>query len=224
MHILLAAATRQEIEPALHILQQPGFQLPDHQVEILITGVGSIATTYQLTQTILERKPDFLLQAGIAGSFDPVYPPGSIVLIKEEVTGDTGVEENNTFNDLFDMGFQPINAAPYTGRGLVNPRWTGWQFPGLPWVKGISVNEVTTRPARITLLQQKYAPVVESMEGAAFHYVSLQQEIPFLQLRSVSNFVGERDKSKWTIKRSIDVLNKQLIHILQSPLLSDNKT
>lgn len=59
-------------------------------------------------------------------------------------------------------------------------------------------------------------PVVESMEGAAFHYVCLQQQIPFIQLRSISNEIGERDKSKWEMKKAITQLNEKLIDLLNS--------
>jgi futalosine hydrolase len=48
------------------------------------------------------------------------------------------------------------------------------------------------------------------MEGAALHYVALMEKIPFLQLRSLSNFVGERDKNKWLMKEAIINLNLEL--------------
>ncbi len=49
------------------------------------------------------------------------------------------------------------------------------------------------------------------MEGAAFHYACLQENIPFLQLRSISNYVEVRDKSKWKIQLAIKELNDTLI-------------
>ncbi len=48
------------------------------------------------------------------------------------------------------------------------------------------------------------------MEGAAFHYVCLQEEVKFLQLRSISNAVGERDKKQWKMKEAIISLNIEL--------------
>ncbi len=58
-------------------------------------------------------------------------------------------------------------------------------------------------------------PVVESMEGAALHYTCLEEGIAFLQLRAVSNTVGERNKTKWDIRAAIDGLNDRLIRLLQ---------
>jgi futalosine hydrolase len=54
------------------------------------------------------------------------------------------------------------------------------------------------------------------MEGAALHYVCLLEKIPFLQVRSISNYIGERNKKKWNIKESINNLNKELIRLLES--------
>ena len=53
------------------------------------------------------------------------------------------------------------------------------------------------------------------MEGAAFHYVCLMKNIPFLQLRAVSNYIGERDKSKWKIAEAIEEVNKACVELLE---------
>ncbi len=52
------------------------------------------------------------------------------------------------------------------------------------------------------------------MEGAALHFVCLRERIPFLQLRTISNKIGERDKTKWNIGLAILNLNAELILLL----------
>jgi futalosine hydrolase len=54
------------------------------------------------------------------------------------------------------------------------------------------------------------------MEGAALHYVCLMEKIPFIQLRSVSNYIAERNKKNWNMKESIGNLNQALIKLLAS--------
>jgi futalosine hydrolase len=213
MDILLAAATNFEIQPTINYLADRDCLIGKNPFEVLITGIGSMSTAYWLTKTIDKHRPDLLIQAGVAGSFSNHYPPGSLVLVNEEVTGDLGVEENNEFKDVFDMGLPQIS-DPYTGKNLVNDQVEWLQQFNLPLVKAVTVNEITTRPARIQQLQQKYQPVVESMEGAAFHYIALIEKIPYIQLRAVSNMVGERDKLKWKMKEAIQLLNEQLITII----------
>jgi futalosine hydrolase len=213
MEILLVAATNFEIQPAINYLAGRDCVIGNNHFEVLITGIGSMSTTYWLTKTIAKHRPNLLIQAGIGGSFSADYPPGSIVLVKEEVTGDLGVEENNEFKDVFDMGLPQI-VEPYTGKNLENKHTALLQQYNLPLVRSVTINEITTRPVRIQQLQQKYQPVVESMEGAAFHYVALVEKIPFIQLRAISNMVGERDKSKWRMKEAIEILNEQLIKMV----------
>ncbi|MBO9201475.1 MULTISPECIES: futalosine hydrolase [Niastella] len=219
MDILLVAATNFEIQPTINYLAERDCVIGHNRFEVLTTGIGSMSTTYWLTKAIAKRRPQLMIQAGIGGSFSADYPPGSLVLIKEEVTGDLGVEENNEFKDIFDMGLPQI-VEPYTGKNLENKQVEMLQQYNLPLVKSVTVNEITTRPARIQQLQQKYQPVVEAMEGAAFHYVALVEKIPFIQLRAVSNMVGERDKSRWRMKDAIDLLNEQLLKMVNSEFVS----
>jgi futalosine hydrolase len=215
MHILLIAATSFEIQPVTNFLQQQEQPLPGHTVSIQVTGIGSMATTYHLTKSIRDKRPDYVLQAGIGGSFSQHFPPGRVVLIEKEMTGDLGVEENGVFKDLFEMGLLQDGEDAGTSKWLVNPHTVNWENQGLALVNGVTVNEITTRTSRIEQLQQNYAVTVESMEGAAFHFVCLQEAIPFLQIRSISNYVGERDKKAWKMKEAITALNDQLINILK---------
>ena len=64
-------------------------------------------------------------------------------------------------------------------------------------------------------MREKFGADIESMEGAAFHYVCLQQKIKFLQLRSISNVAGERDKTKWMMKEAINNLNIELKNLVK---------
>ena len=213
MKIGLVSATLFEIQPALRFIEELPAGFP-HQLEPVITGVGTMAVTYQVASALGRSKWDYLLQAGIGGSFSDRLSLADVVLVQEEIMGDTGVEEES-FRDLFDMGFAEADKFPYTGKGLVNPFVSGWESLSLPLVRGLTVNEITTRPARLQQLREKYAPGVESMEGAGFHYACLMQGVPFLQLRSISNQVGERNKSKWNIGGAIGTLNKALMRIIQ---------
>ena len=67
------------------------------------------------------------------------------------------------------------------------------------------------------LTQQRehtFHPGIETMEGAALHYVCLQENISFLQLRTISNVVGERDKTKWKLKEATATLHAELTKLI----------
>ncbi|MGN6490762.1 MAG: futalosine hydrolase [Agriterribacter sp.] len=217
MNILIVAATAGEVNATQEYLAEKMYQRKDCSVQLLTTGVGLVSTTYVLTKYFSKIKPDLVVQAGIAGSLHPFYPPGTVVVVKDEVFGDLGVEEEHSFKDLFDLDLAE-DSFPYSSKVLSNPHHRLLNKIKLKQVKGVSVNEITTRAGRTQQIIEKYSAGIESMEGAAFHYVCLQEAIPFVQLRAVSNFIGERDKSKWMIKEAIDNLNKELISFIR-PLL-----
>ena len=207
MQILLASATTIEIKPTIEWLDGRG--------AILITGIGSTASSYALTKYILQYKPDMIIQAGIGGSFSTKYPPGSVVLINEEVIADMGAIEDGKLIDTFDMGFAPAEEKPYAGKMLPNPNNNSY---GLDGVRGATVNAISSTASQVSMIKEKYQPVIESMEGAALHYVCLMENIPFLQLRAVSNFAGERNKANWKFKEAINNLNETLKTIISTLL------
>jgi futalosine hydrolase len=210
MHILLTAATKFEIEPMLDLLKNEPYTLNDHTIDVLITGVGQINTTYQLTIKLLRKKADLVIQAGIAGSFTKAVRPGQTVLIREDTFGDIGIEEKKKFFSLFDAGFAGKDDFPFTNGRLVNNTDYIFDQSLLKTVKAVTVNKVSDSLFQTEQLLQHFLPDVESMEGAAFHFVCLQQQVSFIQIRSVSNAVGERDKSKWVLKDAIINLNTEL--------------
>ena len=201
MQILVIAATEMEI----------GIFMKDAvNTDILITGVGTPSTIYQLTKKLFSKKYDLVIQGGIAGAFSTVsYPLGSVVLVAQDVFADVGIEENKGFHTIFEMGFADANAAPYKNGWLVNESLLLQQF-SLQKVKGITVNKISDDVFQTELFSHKYLPDIESMEGAALHFVCMQEGVPFLQLRSISNQVGERDKTKWKMKEAITNLNERL--------------
>lgn len=234
MHILLAAATTVEIQPAIDFLASSA--PPGHETSTLITGVGSIATVWSLMHRTRSRRPDLIIQAGIAGCFAGRMNTGKVFVIGEEVLGDLGVWEDQRWKSLFDLKLADKDTPPFSNGRLVNPYKKLIALTGLETVSGMTVNEITTARARIDWYHHppghpdKQIPgladpplpelpdkqvVIESMEGGGLHYVCLKEKIPFLQLRSVSNEIGVRDKTKWDIKGAIGNLNEQLIALLK---------
>ena len=212
MKIALVAATWHELAPIQDYLAERLYLKNNHQFSLWVTEVGMVQTTYNLTKKIATEKPDIAIQIGIAGSFHPLYTPGTVVTVKEEIFGDLGVlERDNNWNDVFDMKLADPGLFPFTNSRLINPYINLFTRINLPQVTGITINEITTREERIQQLIKHYAPAIESMEGAAFHYVCLQEGIPFIQLRSISNKIGERDKSKWQIHAAIENMRDALI-------------
>lgn len=218
MRLLVAAATVFELGPLLQFLEQQFEKVKEHhycrknlEIYICITGIGVMQTTFRLTEAITDFSPHFCLQAGIAGAFNRSLALGALVIVQEEILGDLGVEDSGNFRDIFDIDLMKVSEKPFINKKLIN---SFSDFPlrlNLPFVRAITVNTVSGAEATIRSRQEHYDCAVESMEGAAFHYVCLQKGMPFLQVRSISNYVEPRDKSKWKIKEAIAALNRWLI-------------
>ena len=201
MQILLIAATAGEIE--LFINKYPN-------VDILITGVGTPATIYHLQKRLHQVDYDFVIQTGIAGAFTNDLSLGETVLIKQDTFGDLGAEEKRVFTPFFTSGLINAHQFPFADGWLINSLEGLYKESILKTVKAVTVNKVSDSFLQKLQLIDTFNAQIESMEGAALHYVCLQEKIPFVQIRAISNYVGERDKTKWKMKEAIENLNNEL--------------
>jgi futalosine hydrolase len=204
MRILLIAATANEIELFINTYSN---------VDILITGVGAPATLYHLQKRLYKQDYDFVIQAGIAGSFSPHLLLGETVLVKQDTFGDLGAEEKRIYQTFFASGLINGHEFPFANGWLMNAA----NLPKnstLKAVKAVTINKVSDSFLQKLQLMDTFDPQIESMEGAALHYVCLQEDIPFVQLRAISNYVGERDKSKWNFKLAFENLNAALTGLI----------
>ncbi|HEY6064093.1 MAG TPA: futalosine hydrolase [Chitinophagaceae bacterium] len=216
MNCLIVAATATEIAPFLRRYRTAQKQrLPETNIDVLVTGIGLTATAYHLAKHFSIKRPDMVIQAGLAGCFHKNISLGSVVTIKQDTIADESVIELKRLKTLFDLKLVPQNQFPYKKGWLINPGTALLKKIKLKAVKGISVNQITTSGRVIQFYKNEFNPVTESMEGAALHYVCLMEKIPFLQIRSLSNYIGERNKKNWNMKNSIENLNIELVSLCE---------
>ena len=98
--------------------------------------------------------------------------------------------------------------CPFEKRSLPNYWLNQYNLLKLPAKKGVTINTITTDKKIAERYRTKYKAQIESMEGAALHYIGRDLNIPFIQIRSVSNYVGERNKAKWKMQEAIYNLNE----------------
>ena len=204
MQILLIAATEKEIEP---------FTATNPKTDVLITGVGVPNTIYHLQKRLHQIDYDLIIQAGIAGTFNRNILLGQTVFVKQDCFADLGTEEKEMYTPIFETGLVDKNEFPYSNGWLVNTS-AYLQTTGLSLAKAITVNKISDSALQNQQFIKQFNPEIETMEGAALHYVCLQENIPFIQLRTVSNFVGDRDKTKWKMKEAIENLNSELTTLI----------
>ena len=212
MNILLISATAKEIAPFFEYYRN---SKRAQNIDILITGIGLTAATYHLLKQVNLKRPDLIIQAGVAGCFNKKIPLATVVMVEKETIADQSVIELKRLKTIFDLELVPHDQFPFEHGWLVNNHEL-LKRSKLKKVKAISVNEITTSKQRVKFYKKAFNPLIESMEGAALHYTCLMEKISFIQLRSISNYITERDKKKWDMKKSIVRLNDELINLVET--------
>jgi futalosine hydrolase len=221
VNILLVASSKNEIAPLLKKASLPeNVQFPvtlhfgGNKIDIIITSPGMVACSYHLTRYLHSNECDLAINAGIAGSYSRELSLGEVVEVKQEIIGDLGVDNRGEFNTIFEEQLILPDQFPYKGGWLINPNQLKFA-ERYPQKKGITLNMVSGSEERIRLFRDKFTADIETMEGAAFFYVCLSEDIPFLELRAISNYVEPRNKSSWEIPTAVDNLNRELLKIFE---------
>ena len=189
MEILLVAATEQEINRSLFA-----------DKSILISGVGMIDTTFNLTKHLSKITYDLVVNIGLAGSFNNSLMIGDVVEVVEDNFSEIGFEDGDRFSEFTD--FEVKNTFKVEGR------------TNLKRVKAITVNTVHGNEDSIKKIVTRYRSDVESMEGAAVFAVCDKFNIPCVQIRAISNKVEKRNKEKWNIPLAIQNLQITLSRVI----------
>ncbi|MCB0611831.1 MAG: futalosine hydrolase [Lewinellaceae bacterium] len=223
MNILFAAATPFEIQPLLSHLKKKfvpsghfTFQKGETEVSVLITGAGLPMMAYSMGKILAGKEVHLAINAGIGGAFTRKFNIGDVVQVVSERFGDLGVQEaDGRFTDVCELGLIEADEPPFRNGQLVNE--AAGQFSFLPAAHGLSVNKVHGHPPDIEAIRAKYPDAeIESMEGAAFFYACRSEGIPFLEIRSVSNYVEARNRENWDIPLAIEKLNEVLVELVGS--------
>lgn len=214
MKLVLVSATAGEIQPVLHFFNlKEGFNvLNGHELSIVISGVGMVATAFSLGAEFAVNLPDLAVNAGIAGSFKRSLRLGEVVRVKDDRFSELGAEDGDSFLSIESLGF---------GTGCVHevPVVTVKPYVShLKEVSAITVNKVHGNAESIAETTARLDPAIETMEGAAFFYACQDKNIPSVQIRAVSNYVERRNRAAWDIPLAVKNLNNELIDLFKKIL------
>ncbi len=223
MEILLVSATALEIQPTLQHLREKYIERrPFHYqwgsvgVQVLITGVGQALTAHALGKILRQDRHQLAVNAGIAGCFNMDWPLGKVVQVVEDQFADLGVEEaDGSFTSIFELDLIGSNSPPFRNGLLVNEGPGSFEF--LPRAKGLTVNRVHGHAASIDQIRNRFPEAeIETMESAAFFLACLTEEVPFLAVRALSNYVTPRQRENWNVPAAIEQLNQVIIGIVDA--------
>jgi len=220
LKLLFVTATRQEAE----ILKKTGRIIFDQgklcsgrfEIDLLVGGVGSMATAWSMTQWIsVNEKPFLAVNTGIAGSYKENIDTGSVVMPVTDCFADVGIEDGDNFLPLHETDLSGTNEFPFSN-GLIysQNRHTEILKRIIKPVNAITVNTATGSDSTREKLARKFNPDIETMEGAAFFYICARAGIPFISLRAISNMVERRNRNKWNIPFALDNLALRIDELL----------
>ncbi len=146
-----------------------------------------------------------IILAGIAGSFKQGIKIGETVNVKSETFADLGYFENDNLGNFF-----PLNDwnKDY-GKGII-------ENPNTDLLNTCHLKQVSSNSVNICNIQINGVPNadIENMEGAGLFLLFNRLNLPFLEIRSISNHVRNRNKQAWDIPLALENLSKELINML----------
>lgn len=217
MNILVVSATHFEIQPLLDFLDikepMPGINTTKKNrasvhIDVLITGIGMVETAFMMGKW-MNKSYHLIINVGVCGAFNKLLKLGELVCVTQDILSELGAED--------DTNFLPYNQLSLPGEYIFSSVFSRL-FPDIDQLKkviGITVNTIHGNEININKIQQLYHPDVESMEGAAFFRACQGLNVPYIQIRAISNYVEKRDKSKWQMPLAIKNLNDFLIRFIK---------
>ncbi len=225
--ILICAATRAEL---------PG-DLPSN-VSLLECGIGPARTALELCR-FLERagggaagsgsRPRLILMTGIAGCYrhaagrDPLPAGGDeeigpldVVVAEKEVFLDLGRCSHDAFSFIeidgrqvayeFDLSEYASIFVPHSIREALSFKSAGF---GTVCCSSASMQRAEAMRRGRPRIR------VENMEGAAAAMVAREYDIPFIEIRAISNYAGEPDRAKWDIEGALSLLRSAIVALFE---------
>lgn len=198
--------------------------LSGKSVLLIEGGVGQVNTAAALTLALTRHEPAVILQFGAGGAYvRSGLRVGDLAIATEECYGDTGVLTPESWMDLEGMGFPMLPARTHTGvlkeplynripldatraemiRKHVKNGMEGETTCGIVAGPFITVQQCSGVQSVGDTLAARYGGICENMEGAAAAHVAAAFEIPFVEIRGVSNRVVDRDLTQWDLPLAI---------------------
>lgn len=224
---LLAMAAPAEARAVLEGLGAPGGSVIEgaarswpriratERFDLLLSGVGKGNAAGAVAHALDPARCAGVLSLGICGSL-----PGSglrlgdVVCATESLYADEGVGVPGGFTDLAAMGFPPGESGSMGVANAEAPaRLIEEEAPiGLRIVRGriATVSTCSGTDDHARQIVARTGAVGEAMEGAAIGFVvaRLAPELPFAEVRVVSNTTGDRGAQAWDLKGALSVLSR----------------
>jgi futalosine hydrolase len=180
----------------------------DSRIDVKLAGVGPISAGIQTAKALTADEYDLVINMGIAGGFTDKAEVGSLVIANEIVSADLGAESPEGFITLDELGFGASTRVK-TDSDLVQILLEVMKEENISVQAGniLTLSTVTGTTETTSKLQQREpGALAEAMEGYGVAMAAKEFVLPVLEIRSISNPIGPRDRSAWRIKDALVTL------------------
>ena len=187
---------------------------------LLHTGIGSVNAAHALTCQLEGQLPNLVIQFGIGGAYVPTgLPVRSVVLATEEIYGDVGVITPEGWKPADEIGIPLVHSKPpLFNRFPLDSQLvsTAAEICGARCGGFVTVSQCSGVQAVGDALHARFNALCESMEGAAAAHICTLYNVPFLEIRGISNLVEDRQPARWDIPGAADAAQSALTKIISS--------
>lgn len=206
---LLPGASRQDRGP-LHGWYA---ETPAGTLDVVVAGVGPAAAGAATGIALALAKTPYaaVLCAGIAGAFaGGGAVVGGVVVADELIAADLGVLAPEGFLDVETLGFGTALGRSTPPAAIVRQLGRLCSDAGLATVIGpvLTLSSFTGTDERAHALANLYRPAAEAMEGTGIATAAAYFGVPVVEIRTISNSVGNRDREAWDLPAALTALQR----------------
>jgi len=183
-------------------------------VVFAVSGLGKSAAAAAVAALARGWGVGAVVQVGVGGAYPGAgIQVGSVAFAATETDLDLGVGRHPDWRDLEALAVPGVasgNVIDLRGAALAAAT-TAADLPALPF--GTS-DSVTADPQHARYLRDRFGVAVESMEGAGAARAAAALGVAFVEVRGVSNVVGDRDRSLWRLEEAIAAAGEAALRAL----------
>jgi len=173
--------------------------------ELLLSGVGKANAAGATARAIGRVSPTHVLNLGVCGALPHAKPlaVGQSVLASRCVLADEGIETQTDWIPLAKAGFPAGIDTDWISPSTMFNETLRSLADRIGVIATVSSCSGTDARAKTIAERCGAEALAEAMEGAAIGLGAARQNIPFAELRVVSNRTGNRESQGWDIPKAL---------------------
>jgi len=180
---------------------------------VLAGGIGRVNAAAATTEALVRRGPfDAVLSAGVGGAL-----PGSDLAVGDTVVAsqcvyvEEGIVTRHGFADLASIG---LELGDFDGNTVpVDATLLDRLSEILPVGPIATVATCSGTDAAAQQVRDRTGAIVEAMEGAAVVHAARRLRTPGIEVRTVSNHTGDRERQGWDLAGALTALGAAMTQV-----------